>query len=167
MHQKFRLGTLKDQQQLKDLAISSYGQFEKVLTKDNWNTFHKNLQTEASYTKILSIATCFVCEVEGTIIGVAYIVPSGNPTDIFSADWSYIRMVGVHPKYRGHGISTKLTQLCIEHATKNGEKIIALHTSEFMNAARYIYEKLGFKQIKELEPLFGKRYWLYQLKLNE
>lgn len=75
-------------------------------------------------------------------------------------------MVAVNPKYRGHGISKKLTQNCIVYATKNGETTIALHTSEFMNAARYIYESLGFERIKELEPLFGKRYWLYQLELN-
>jgi ribosomal protein S18 acetylase RimI-like enzyme len=75
-------------------------------------------------------------------------------------------MVGVNPKYRGAGISKKLTQNCIEHATKNGEEVIALHTSEFMDAARYVYESLGFKKVKELDPIFGKQYWLYQLKLN-
>jgi ribosomal protein S18 acetylase RimI-like enzyme len=32
-----------------------------------------------------------------------------------------------------------------------------------MNAARSTYEKLGFNQVKELEKLFGKRYWLYLL----
>jgi len=35
-----------------------------------------------------------------------------------------------------------------------------------MDAARHIYEKMGFKRIKELQPIFGKRYWLYHLNLN-
>jgi ribosomal protein S18 acetylase RimI-like enzyme len=34
-----------------------------------------------------------------------------------------------------------------------------------MNAARHIYEKIGFKIIKELEPRLGKKYWLYELTL--
>jgi len=65
-------------------------------------------------------------------------------------------MIGVHPKYRGHGISKKLTQRCIEYTTQHGETILTLHTSEFMDAARHIYESLGFKRIKGLDPIFGK-----------
>lgn len=160
MEIKFREGNIEDKEQLKELAINSYGQFQKVLTEENWNKLYENLKAESSYTNILNIAKCFVCEIENEIIGVAYIVPSGNPTHIFENNWSYIRMVGVNPKYRGNGISKKLTQNCIDYATENGETIIALHTSEFMNAARHIYESLGFKKIKELKPIFGKRYWL-------
>jgi len=166
MELTFRAGNIADKEQLRELAIISYRQFEEVLTEENWNTLYENLKAESSYTNILKIAKCFVCEIENEIVGVAYLVPSGNPTDIFATNWSYIRMVGVNPKYRGHGISKKLTKECIVYATENGEKIVALHTSEFMNAARYIYENLGFKKIKELDPIFGKKYWLYQLKVN-
>lgn len=167
MELTFREGNLKDKDQLRKLAIQSYGQFEKVLTEENWGKLYSNLKSEKSITTILKIAKCFVCESEGQIVGVAYFVPSGHPTDIFAADWSYLRMVGVDPKFRGNGISAHLTQNCIDHAVEKGEKIIALHTSEFMDAARYIYEKLGFKKVKELPPLFGKKYWLYQLELDK
>jgi ribosomal protein S18 acetylase RimI-like enzyme len=34
-----------------------------------------------------------------------------------------------------------------------------------MDKARYIYEKLGFKIIKEIEPRYGKKYWLYEMSL--
>uniref|UniRef100_UPI0035CA72B2 GNAT family N-acetyltransferase n=1 Tax=uncultured Nostoc sp. TaxID=340711 RepID=UPI0035CA72B2 len=89
--------------------------------------------------------------------------PSGNPTTIFPADWSYIRLLDVDPKYRGLGIGRKLAQLCVQHAQVTGETGVALHTSEFMNAARQMYEALGFKREKELAPMYGKRYWLYKL----
>lgn len=72
MELKFRQGRIEDLEQLKDLALSSYGQFEKVLTKQNWNRFHENLKSESSYSSILKIAQCFVCEIENEIIGVAY-----------------------------------------------------------------------------------------------
>ncbi len=39
----------------------------------------------------------------------------------------------------------------------NNEGIIALHTSEFMNTARHIYEKMGFKAVKELAPHYVKK----------
>ena len=163
---KFRDANADDKEQLKELAIISYSQFEKVLTGENWSLLYENLKSENSYSNILAIAKCFVCEIENKIIGVAYIVPSGNPTEIFELNWSYIRMVGVNPAYRGKGIGKRLTQNCIDYARQNDEQIIALHTSEFMDSARYLYEKLGFKRIKEIEPIFGMKYWLYQLRFD-
>ena len=97
---------------------------------------------------------------------MAFIIPSENPWDIFKAEWSYIRMVGVNPKYQGQGIAKALTKMCIDHARQTNEKTIALHTSEFMDAARHIYESLGFKILQEIEPRLGKKYWLYTMDLK-
>ena len=166
MNPTYREGNIADQEQLRELAIISYSHFEKVLTRENWHTLYENLTSEKSYSQILAIARCFVCEIENKIIGVAYLVPSGNPTDIFESTWSYIRMVGVNPAYRGRGIGKQLTQQCIAYARQSGEQVIALHTSEFMDSARSLYEKLGFIRVQEIEPIFGKKYWLYQLKLG-
>jgi len=63
------------------------------------------------------------------------------------------------------GIAKTLTKMCMDHARQTKEKIIALHTSEFMDAARHIYENLGFKELKEIDPIYGKRYWIYILNL--
>lgn len=163
MEQKYRAGTLEDKEKLQKLGSISYGQFRNILTKENWNKMNSFLFSENLYTDLLSKSKCFVCETNNEIIGMAYLVPKGNPTDIFEADWSYIRMVGVNKQYQGKGIGKKLTELCVDFAIERNEKVIALHTSEFMNAARYIYEKIGL--IKELEPRYGKKYWLYMLEL--
>ena len=165
-HLSFRTGTISDVDQLQELGIAAYGQFKNALTPDNWTIFNSNLQDRQKFVDVLEISKCFVCVDRDKIVGVAYFIPSGNPTDLFKADWSYIRKVGVHPKYRGQGISKILTKMCIDYATQTNEKTIALHTSEFMDAARHIYESLGFKVLKEIPPLFGKKYWLYTLDLN-
>ncbi len=162
----YRIGTISDVDQLQDLGKIAYGQFQSALTPDNWEIFNGNLQDKQKFIDILNIANCFVCVDNDKIIGVAYIIPSGNPTDLFKSDWTYIRMVGVNPKYRGQGIAKALTQKCIDFAKQNNETTIALHTSEFMDAARHIYESIGFKVLKEIPPLFGKKYWLYTLDLN-
>ena len=162
----YRMGTISDVDQLQDLGKIAYGQFQSALTPDNWEIFNGNLQDKQKFIDILNIANCFVCADNDKIIGVAYIIPSGNPTDLFKSDWTYIRMVGVNPKYRGQGIAKALTQKCIDFAKQNNETTIALHTSEFMDAARHIYESIGFKVLKEIPPLFGKKYWLYTLDLN-
>jgi ribosomal protein S18 acetylase RimI-like enzyme len=106
-----------------------------------------------------------VCTKEEEIIGAAYLVPAGNPTPVFDEDWCYIRMVGVLPQYRGYGVARQLTKMCIEHAGQANERTIALHTSEFMDSARHLYESLGFRKMKEIDPIFGRRYWLYTLEI--
>lgn len=161
----FRRGTAADLDVLHDLAIRSYAEFANVLAPEHWADLDNRLRNKEDFADLLSRSTSFVCEVDGNAAGAAYIVPSGNPAYVFRADWSYIRMVGVAPEYRGKGISRLLTEACIDYARSTGEHTIALHTSEFMNAARHIYESLGFEQQRELEPLFGKRYWLYLLRL--
>jgi len=165
MNLQYREGSVSDIPKLQALGIVSYGQFQPVLSPDNWNRMYSFLTATNSYTDLFQHATCFVCVNEEDIVGMAYLIPSGNPTDIFQTDWSYIRMVGVHPEFEGNGIGKTLVQMCIGQAMKTAEQIIALHTSEFMNPARRLYEKMGFKQIKELEPRFGKKYWLYLLML--
>jgi len=165
MEYKYRIGTIKDKEKLQKLGLISYGQFKEVLTEENWNKMNAFLTAENSYLNLLSKSKCFICETNYEIIGMAFLVSKGNPTDIFHNDWCYIRMVGVNPKYGGKGIGKKLTQMCIDSAKETKEKIIALHTSEFMDVARHIYETIGFEQIKELEPLYGKKYWLYKLEI--
>ena len=57
--------------------------------------------------------------------------------------------------------------MCIDIANRNGEKTIALHTSEMMDKARHIYESLGFTILREIDQRLGKRYWLYTLEIND
>jgi ribosomal protein S18 acetylase RimI-like enzyme len=100
------------------------------------------------------------------VIGMAYLVPSGNPTHIYPADWSYIRMVGVNPEYRGKGIAKRLTQMCVDYAKQSNEKIVSLHTSEKMDDARHIYESIDFTIYKEIDPIYEMKYWLYKLEFS-
>jgi ribosomal protein S18 acetylase RimI-like enzyme len=161
----YRHGSMDDLPQLKELGIISYAEFSKVFTHDNWEIMNNNLHNEERLADIINRSKVFVCEASDTIVGMAYLVPGGNPTNIYPADWSYIRMVGVHPGHRGLGIGKRLTGMCVDAAIENGEKIIGLHTSEVMNAARHVYESLGFSIFKEIDRIFGVRYWVYKRDL--
>lgn len=150
---------------LKEIGRESYGQYKTVLEPQHFKTLEGNLERNETWHRLFEKATPFVCESNNTIVGMAFLVPSGNPDDIYPADACHIRMVGVLPDYAGRGIARKLTQLCITRAKESGERQVMLHTSEFMDAARHIYESLGFTVLREIEPRFGKRYWLYKLEL--
>lgn len=162
----YRPARIDDLPQLKELAIASWSRFEPVLSHDNWEKLASGLKSDDTYKTLLSQSAGFVTESEaGEIIGMAFLVPRGHPTEIFESDWSYIRFLTVHPLFERRGIGRQLANRCIELAKKNNEQTIALHTSEFMGNARRLYESLGFVQVKELPMRLGKRYWLYKLLL--
>jgi len=162
---KFREVAAEDIGQLKNLVLISYGQFQKTLTMESWNHLRAHLTKENLFPDLLKISTGFVCEHDNEIIGMAFLVPKENPTEIFQAGWSYIRLVGVHPNHWGNGIGKQLITMCLDLARRTKENTVVLHTSEFMDAARHIYESLGFKKFKELDPRYGKKYWIYHLEL--
>ena len=168
MELKYRDGNINDLRSLKDLAVRSWSQFRDKISSDNWETLYNNLNNDNTYIELLDKSKCFVCTTDkDEIIGMAFLVSSGNPTDIYDKEWCYIRFVSVDPNYGGQGIGRRLTEQCIQHAKDKGEKTIALHTSEIMEQARHIYERLGFKILKEIDHRLGKRYWLYTLDINQ
>ena len=162
----YRTGTIADIAQLMTVGQVAYGQYASVLTPENFAILNKFLHNEQAYMELINDSYPFVAEQEGQIVGMAFLVTSGHPNDIYDKDWSYIRMVGVVPAVAGKGVAKRLTAMCIEKAQSLGEQTIALHTSEFMDAARHIYEKAGFRMLREIPPRFGKRYWLYTMALQ-
>lgn len=163
----YRNATIEDLKDLKDLAIKSWAQFKSELTSENWERLSNTLGDDNTYIELLDTSDCIICTYGDKIIGMAFLVPSENPTELYDKDWSYIRFVSVDPDFGGQGIGRQLTTNCIELAKASGEKTIALHTSELMAKARHIYESLGFKVLREIEPRLGKKYWLYILDLSE
>lgn len=163
----FRQGNISDINLLKTLAIKSWGQFESELTIDNWQRLKTGLSNDKIFLELLEHSYSLVCENDKKeIVGMSFLVPHGNPTEIYDEKWCYIRFVSVAPEYAGQGIGRQLTEKCIQFARDNKQQTIALHTSEMMNNARHIYEGLGFKILKELAPRFGKKYWLYTLDIT-
>jgi ribosomal protein S18 acetylase RimI-like enzyme len=163
----YRQGNTNDLGQLKQLAVTSWQQYQSELTEENWQKLYNNLSSTDTYLELLKTSTALICEhAHKGIVGMAFLVPSGNPTEIYKTEWASIRFVSVHPDCSGLGVGRQLTQKCIEIARENGEKTIALHTSEMMHKARHIYESLGFAILREIEPRLGKKYWLYTLNLT-
>lgn len=157
----FRRGTAANREHFKALGLLAYGQYIPELTPDNWELMRKSLESTDTWDVLVTDGIPFVCVDGEQVVGMAFLFPGGNPSEIYPADWSYIRMIGVHPEYEGCGIARTLTSQCIEYARETGEHTIALHTSELMHAARHIYEKLGFRINRELGLRYGIMYWLF------
>lgn len=161
----YRTATWEDVPSLQKLGLASFGTFQGILSGAGWTKLEGNLNQISVYEALMEKSTGLVCMFGQQMVGMAFFIPSGNPTDIYPAEWCYVRMVGVHPDFGGKGIGKELMRQCLELARETQEKTIGLHTSEFMDAARHIYENMGFVRVKELEPRFEKRYWLYRLEI--
>ena len=126
----YRKGNNSDLEQLRELGLKSWTQFKNELTDDNWKSLSETIGSHKSYSNLLKTSECIVCENETKeIVGMAFLVPNGNPDEIYDEKWCHLRFVSVNPNYRGNGIGKKLTELCIESAIEKKEKTMALHTS--------------------------------------
>jgi GNAT superfamily N-acetyltransferase len=81
--------------------------------------------------------------------------------------WAGIRLLGVHPDFRGRGVGQLLMKECIRRCRQAGVKTLALHTTNFMDAARRMYEIMGFQRVPEYDfhPAPGVIIMAYKLEL--
>ena len=96
----YRIGELDDLEGIKALAIDSWKEYKESLTENNWLQLEEAITNENNFINLLQNSDAFICETKNNkIIGIAFLVPRGNPTEIYKTDWSYIRFVSVHPLY--------------------------------------------------------------------
>lgn len=85
----------------------------------------------------------------------------GTATGVKNA--SGIRLLGVDPRYRNAGAGKALTNACINLAREQGHSQVILHTTQVMQVAWRLYQRLGFERSDDLDfsqqglPVFGFR----------
>ncbi|WP_300300503.1 GNAT family N-acetyltransferase [Ferrovibrio sp.] len=144
------------------LVISAYCDYRPSLTAENWQAMESGLSKAGRIEHAHNI----VAECDGAMAGyVAYFPPGNSSPKLFEPAWASIRLLAVSPACRGQGLARLLTETCIERAQRDGAATIGLHTSEVMTRARALYERMGFREARELPAMFGLRYWQYRLDL--
>jgi ribosomal protein S18 acetylase RimI-like enzyme len=67
------------------------------------------------------------------------------PSEPLAAHEAHIRMLGVSPEHRGHGIARRLMLACIDIARRRGKRVMTLETDSDMVGAQQLYKELGFE----------------------
>jgi peptidyl-dipeptidase Dcp len=91
----------------------------------------------------------WLCEHENRIIGSLLLMDRGKAAQL--------RYFLIEPEYRGIGLGSKLMQLYMDFLCKCGYKESYLWTTHELEAAAFLYKRVGFKLTEEKESTaFGK-----------
>ena len=151
-----------DTAQVNALALRAFAQFEHAY--DDWPGFQSKIANMATLAEAGEIV---VAEAEGRIVGaVAYVGPGAPKAAFFMPEWPIMRMLVVAPDFRGQGIGRALAEECLRRARRDGAATFALHTSELMQVALPMYQRMGFKRVSSAPAIHGVEYGVYVKELD-
>jgi GNAT superfamily N-acetyltransferase len=95
---------------------------------------------------------CWIAEIDGKSVGHIFLVRHPN-----EADTAKLRLLYVDSSARGRGLGDALVKECVRFAREVGYKRIELWTQSILIDAHRIYERAGFRLVKEeRHRSFGK-----------
>ena len=101
----------------------------------------------------LGVADLIVAEVAGRLSGAVTFYPeaSHSEREIWPAGWAGVRLLAVLPDARGLGIGKALMDECLRRCRQLAVPTLGLHTTEPMDVARGMYERMGFARTPEYD----------------
>jgi GNAT superfamily N-acetyltransferase len=160
---------LRDEyEQLGQLMVEVYSDLEGFPTPDEQPSYYEMLAqigslTEQEDTQVL-VAISAEKEMVGGVVYFGDMARYGaGGTATAEKNASGIRLLGVDPRSRRAGVGKALTNTCIQLARDKGHSQVILHTTQAMQAAWDLYQKVGFERSPDLDftqeelPVFGFR----------
>jgi GNAT superfamily N-acetyltransferase len=121
------------------LTVDAY----RTLEVDHlWGGYDADILDTASRAKQADV---LVATIDDHIVGaVTYVHDPSSPwREWTEADEVQFRLLAVDQRARGRGVGEALTRACTERAADANAPLI-IHTTPWMEAARRMYERLGF-----------------------
>lgn len=129
------------------VLVAAYREYKNFMPADRWDGYRNDM---VDIRNRMMDSELIVAEVNIQIAGTVTLYPQGSILG-WPEDWAGIRLLAVHPDFRGQGIGRALMEECIRRCRERGVKTIGLHTTAVMKIARGMYERMGFKRIPEFD----------------
>lgn len=148
------------------LLRAAYQQYENSIPSGVWQYYLEDILDVRSRQ---ATARLIVAGVNSRLAGTVTLylnAPSSSEAG-WPEGWAGIRLLAVDPRYRRRGIGRALMDECVRRCREQGIATIGLHTTEIMDVARRMYERMGFKRIPEFDfhPAPGVVAMAYRLDL--
>ncbi|MEN8143738.1 MAG: GNAT family N-acetyltransferase [Gemmatimonadota bacterium] len=158
---------------LGQLMIEVYSNLDGFPTPEEQPDYYDMLANIGAFNEEQDSKVVVALSADGELIGgvvyfgdMARYGSGGTATSERNA--SGFRLLAVDPKYRGAGAGRALSNACIQLARDSGRAQVILHTTQAMQVAWGLYERLGFERSVDLDfdqgglPVFG-----FRLQLEE
>ncbi|NQX71480.1 GNAT family N-acetyltransferase [Paenibacillus alba] len=153
---QIRDATEADREAIRKVLEEAYGQYQSVLPPDGWEQYRENIVASVDSDKPTAR---IIALLDGEIVGSSLLFISSEAAyglpelDIQSP---IIRLLAVSPRARGRGIATALIKENVRRAVELGASTLHLHTSDMMDSAVKLYERLGFERAYEKDIRKGE-----------
>ncbi len=148
------------------MMVSAYSEYAASLPRQGWEAYASNI---ADVRGRLGEADLIVAVRNGAIVGAVTLYPVGSRPigEGWPTGYSSIRLLAVQPEARGRGVARALMAECLRRSREQGARCVGLHTTELMAIARGMYERMGFRRVRQfdVEPIPGRLVMAYELCL--
>jgi predicted N-acetyltransferase YhbS len=157
-----------DRQAIHDVTLAAYQEYAAHMP-GFWDGYRRNI---IATLDDVGSAEQLVAEQDGAIVGTVLLYPPRrvqlSRTDSLEMPWPEVRLLAVAPAGRGRGVGAALMQECVGRARKSGARVLSLQTTDLMQTARRMYERMGFVRSPELDfhPAPGVTVKGYRLELE-
>jgi GNAT superfamily N-acetyltransferase len=136
------------------VTLAAYEEYAAMMPRFAWEEYRQNIVSALSGEG--PPAERIVAEQGGIIVGSALLYPAGTVYHLpdgrnVTLEWPEVRLVAVAPAARGQGIAKALMEECVRRARQSGVDRLTLHTTDMMQIAMQMYEKLGFVRMPEID----------------
>ena len=135
---------------IETLVKTAYQEFQPLFPEKVWLAWMDNISTVVhGKTGILLVAA----DDHGAIHGAVKFYPEAGQAalGVWPPGAASMRILAVRPQSRGQNYGRLLVEECLRRARALKVPAIYLYTGPFMQAARHIYENLGFKRTPEFD----------------
>jgi predicted N-acetyltransferase YhbS len=159
----------EDRDAIREVTLAAYQEYA-VRMPTFWEGYRQNIIVSLDE---VGSAEQLVAEHEGTIVGTVLLYPPRrmqvSRSESLEMPWPEVRLLAVAPAARGRGVGAALMQECVRRVRKTGGRVLSLHTTDVMQTALRMYERLGFVRAPELDfhPAPGTTVKGYRLDLGE
>jgi GNAT superfamily N-acetyltransferase len=143
-----------DRAAVEAVTLAAYEQYASVLPAPLWAAYRENILATLAE---VPPGVVLVAEADGRVVGSVLLYPAGatmiEPGT--GREWRIgepeVRLLAVPPAGRGRGVGRLLMEECIRRTRAAGTPTMTLHTTDMMQVAMALYERMGFRRAPEID----------------